>query len=115
MNLHIIWKFLRVLDIDGEETDFIPTTQKLPGWAVNHIPPEGSQGSYGNGKTEFQDLSRTIPGLFSFFQGLNFFPILYKTTRKSTFSSRNRQSEKAHSFSLILIPVIKTGTTAQIE
>ena len=26
------------------------------------------QGSYGNGKTEFQDFSRTIPGFFSFFK-----------------------------------------------
>ena len=55
-----------------------------------------SQGSYGNGKTEFQDF-------FFIFQGFNFFPILYKTMRKM------------HSFSLILISVIRTGTTAQIE
>ena len=81
MNLHIIWKFLRVLDIDGEETDFIPDTQKLPGWAVNHIPPEGSQGSYGNGKTEFQDFSRTF---FHFF----------KDSISSQFCIKQR--EKAH-------------------
>ena len=41
---------------------------------------------------------------FFIFQTLNFFPILYKTTR-----------EKIHSFSFILIPVIKTLTTPQIE
>ena len=34
-----------------------------------------AEGSSGNGKTEFQDF-------FFIFQGLNFFPILYKTTRK---------------------------------
>ena len=36
-------------------------------------------GSYRNGKTEFQDFSRT----FFIFQTLNFFPILYKTTWKN--------------------------------
>ena len=46
-----------------------------------------NQGSYRNGKTEFQDFSRTIPGLFFIFKGLNFFPILYKTTRKNALFS----------------------------
>ena len=53
------------------------------------------------------EMGNRIPGIFQdffIFQGLNFFPILYKTTH---------QNAKAHSISLIL--VIKTGTTAQIE
>ena len=54
--------------------------------------------------------SRTLPGLFNF-QGLNFFP----QREKCTFYSQKRRNEKAHSISLILTPVIKTGTTAQIE
>ena len=32
--------------------------------------------------------SRTIPGLFFIFQGLNFFPILYNTTYKSALFSQ---------------------------
>ena len=43
------------------------------------------QGSYRNGKTEFHDFSRTI----FIFQGLNFFPILHKTTRKMPFLARS--------------------------
>ena len=39
------------------------------------------QGSYGNGITKFQDYSRS----FFIFQGLNFFPILYQTTKKTHF------------------------------
>ena len=67
-------------------------------------------GSFGNGKTEFQDFFRTIPGLFFIFQGLNFFPILYNQRgKKCTYFSRKRQNEMAHSISLILTPVIKPG------
>ena len=47
---------------------------------ISKFPKSWTQGSYGNGKTEFQDF-RT----FFIFQGLNFFPILYKTTRKMHF------------------------------
>ena len=63
--------------------------------------------------------SETFPGLFQ-----DFFPFLkdsisfqfcLKQREKYTFSSRKCRSEKVHFFSLILIPVIKTGTTAQIE
>ena len=64
-----------------------------------------------------------IPGLlqdFFILQGLNFFPILYKTTQKNAlFSTGHVEVEnrkKAHSFSLI--PMIKSGryqVTAQIE
>ena len=61
-----------------------------------------SQGLYGNGKTEFQDYSRT----FFIFQRLNFFQILYIPTRK-----KEMEIEKWHT----CFPVIKTGTTAQIE
>ena len=59
-----------------------------------------------------------IPGLFHdffIFQGLNFFPILYNTTFQVHFFSQKRQNVKTHSISLILTPVIKTGTTTQIE
>ena len=53
---------------------------------------------------------------FFIFQGLNFFPILYKTLRKKcTFFSWEHQNEKVHSISLILTPVIKNGTTSQNE
>ena len=78
------------------------------------------QGSYGNEKNRtpglFQDFSRTIPGLFSFFKdSCSFFPILYKTTWKMHFFSQRQQNEKGHSISLILTLVIKTETSAQIE
>ena len=47
--------------------------------------------------------SRSFPGLISFFQGLHFFPILYKTTQQNAnFSAGN-------------VEVIKTRTAAQIE
>ena len=55
-----------------------------------------------------------IPGLFQdffIFQRLIFFPILYNTT----FKRQERRNVKAHSIFFILTPVIKTGTTAQIE
>ena len=55
-------------------------------------------GSYGNGKTEVQDFSRTNPGLF-IFQGLNFFPILYNTTFKSPlFSARSGEMKRRTRF-----------------
>ena len=59
------------------------------------------QGSYGNGKTEFQDFSRTIPGLFS----------LFKDSISSQFCIKKviNVKKKVHSFSLILISVIKKG------
>ena len=63
-----------------------------------------TQGSYGNGKTEFKDFSRTIPGLFSRTQFLPNFA--YNTAKKMYFFTRKGQNEKAHLFSLILIPVI---------
>ena len=37
------------------------------------------------------------------------------TQRENAFFSQKRRNQKAHSISLILTPVIKTGTTAQIE
>ena len=58
--------------------------------------------------------SRTFPGLFSFFKNSISSQFCIKQHEKCTFSSRKRLSEKAHLFSLILIPVIKSGTTAQI-
>ena len=76
-----------------------------------------SQGSYGNGKTEFEDFSRTIPGLFSFFKD-SISSQFCITAKKCIFNSRKRRSgnrKKAHLFSLILISVIKNGITAQIE
>ena len=36
--------------------------------------------------------TRTIPELFSFFQGLNFFPILKKNNAKNALYSASRQS-----------------------
>ena len=58
------------------------------------------QGSYGNGKTEVQDFSRTNPGLF-IFQALNFFPILYNTTFKSAlFSARSGEMKMRTRFLL---------------
>ena len=54
------------------------------------------QGSYRNGKTEFQDFSRTIPGLFFILKGLNFFPILYKTMRKNALFSAGNIEGKRH-------------------
>ena len=48
---------------------------------------ERQQGLYENEKTEFQDF-------FFIFQGLNFFQILYKTTRKNAlFSALNVEVE----------------------
>ena len=47
-----------------------------------------NQGSYGNGKTEFLDFSRTIAGLVFHFQEFNFIPILYKTAQKCILFSR---------------------------
>ena len=83
--------------------------------------------------------SRTFPGLFEdffIFQGLDIFPILYNTTFKSglfsarilynttfksgLFSARSGEMKGALDFfdsdnNNNLTPVIKTGTTAQIE
>ena len=68
--------------------------------------------------------SRTFPGLFQdffIFQGLDIFPILYNTTFKSgLFSGRSGEMKGALDFfdsdnNNNLTPVIKTGTTAQIE
>ena len=59
-----------------------------------------------------------IPGLFQdlfIFQGPYFFQILYNTTFKGALFSQERRNVKADSISLILTPVIKTGTNAQIE
>ena len=53
------------------------------------------QGSYRNGKTEFKQFSRTI----FIFQGLNFFPILYKTKRKMHYFQLEASKWKvAHNF-----------------
>ena len=76
------------------------------------------QGLYRNGKTEFKDFSRTIPGLFPFFKDSISFQFCIKQRKKCTFSAEKAEMEiektkKAHSFSLI--PMIKTGTIAQIE
>ena len=68
--------------------------------------------------------SSTFPGLFQdffIFQGLDIFPILYNTTFKSgLFSGRSDEMKGALDFfdsdnNNNLTPVIKTGTTAQIE
>ena len=68
-------------------------------------------GSYGYGKIEFQDFSRT----FSFFKD----PISSQFCRKqrdnALFFSKTRRDVKVHSISLILTQMIKTRTTAQIE
>ena len=50
---------------------------------------------------------------FFIFQGLNFFPILYKTQKNANFSAGNDEVKRHTRF--ILIPVIKTRTTTQIE
>ena len=68
------------------------------------------------GKIEFQDFSRTIPGLFSFFKDSISSKFCIKQCEKMHFFSLKSQNKKAHSLSLILILlVIKTGTTTQIE
>ena len=69
------------------------------------------QGSNGNGKTEFQGFSRT----FSFFKDSISSQFCITQRLKVHFFSQKRRNLKAQSLSLILIPVIKTGTTAQIE
>ena len=61
-----------------------------------------------------QKWENRIPGLF--FSRTQFLPNLYETAKKWTFSAGNVEVEiEVHLFSLIMIPVIKTGTTAQIE
>ena len=72
------------------------------------------QGSYGNGKTEFQDFSRI------FFKDSISSQFCIKQREKVRFfqpgmSKWKHRRKKAHSFSLTLIPVIKSRTTAQIE
>ena len=52
---------------------------------------------------------------FFFFQRLNFFPILYKTTFKGALFQPEASKCKGALDFFILTPVIKTGTTAQIE
>ena len=84
------------------------TTRQLTDSKLNIVL---RQGSYGNGKTEFQDFSRT----FSFFKDLISSQLCITQREKCTFFSQKRRNEKAHSISLILTPVIKAGTTAQIE
>ena len=63
--------------------------------------------------------SRTFPGLFhdffSFFKNSISSNFCIKQHEKMHFFSRKHPNEKAHSISLILTPVIKNGTTAQIE
>ena len=52
------------------------------------------QGSYRYGKTEFQNFSRTISGLFSFFKDSIFSQFLNKTMQKNApFFNRKRRSE----------------------
>ena len=68
------------------------------------------QGLYGNEKTELQDFSR----IFSFFKDSISSQLCITQSEKCTFIQPDR-NEKAHSISLILTPVIKTGTTAQLN
>ena len=59
-----------------------------------------------------------IPGLFqdfSFFKDSISSQLCITQREECTFFSQKRRNEKAHLISLILIPVIKTGTTAPIE
>ena len=69
------------------------------------------RGSYGNWKTEFQDFSR----IFSFFKDSISSQLCITQREKCTIFSQKRRNEKAHSISLLLTLVIKTGTTEQIE
>ena len=66
-------------------------------------------------KQNSKTFPRTIPGLFSFFKASISSQFCIKQRGKLHFFSWKLLNEKAHSFSLILVPVIKTGTTAQIE
>ena len=65
-----------------------------------------------NGKTEFQDYSRAF---FSFFKISISSQFCIKQHKKCTFFSRKHRSEKAHSFSLILILVIKNRTLHKLN
>ena len=59
-----------------------------------------------------------IPGLFqdfSFFMDSISSQLCITQRDKCTLFSQKRRNEKAHSISLILTPVIQTGTTTQIE
>ena len=69
------------------------------------------QGSDGNGKTEFQGFSRT----FSFFKDSISSLFCITQRLKVHFLGQKRRNIKAHSISLFLRQVIKTGTTTQIE
>ena len=76
------------------------------------------QGSYGNGKTDVKDFSRTIPGLFSFFK--DSISSQFCITQRGLFSARSGEMKGSLDFfdsdnNNNLTTVIKTGTTAQIE
>ena len=66
------------------------------------------QGSYRNRKTEFQDFSRTIPGLFSFFKDPISSQFCIKLRKKNALFSTG--SEKRHNrLFFILISGDKNG------